>query len=679
MAYVDIIRESIDKQRKYFITECTIGRTSLNTVCIKEKTVSRRHGIIKRVGMDYVIEDCGSKNGIIVNNKRLVPFLSQPLCDGDTILINTTVLVFFSEKPLLQADKKQHESSKTAMNLSTHTVNGLSVIDKIEIENEIEKDDRKNHIAAQTTIDALFSDFDIDKQQHDQRLQKIVNRFSAMMQISTNLCNITQSDILFEKILNNIFQIFPHADRSCILSYDFHTKSITPVAARKKTETENAAENFKISQTIIAAVVKHKRSILVANTSEDKQFAQLSSVIDYMIHSLMYVPIIFKEEILGIITMDTVSAVHVFNRDDLAVLTAIAAQVAIALKNVTLLQQVQKETQYRSHLSRYLSPPIVDGILNGKIPLRLGGEKKYGTVLFCDIIGFSDMAHRMAACEVIDTLNHYYKIITDIIIRNKGTLHKFEGDMIMAFWNVLIDDSDAEMHAVCTGLQMQNAVWLFNQMHLLDGCTPIYSGVGCNTGSFAGGNIGGNDRIEYTVIGDTINIAKRIETLSGRWQVFVSESTFAALKDCSIAIELPPAQIKGKAARIPVFSIRGLQLAPHSLLLCIPVLLSDHMNNFCHQGLITGCTQKGTSVLLELCCTMTLHEKETVRGRFHLQEILISACFEAVVVSIAQDSNSSSHIRAFCVLGTSDERITDFFCPGFLGKSDKDWRLMNRE
>ena len=302
-----------------------------------------------------------------------------------------------------------------------------------------------------------------------------------MVKISNVLGTVTESEALLEKIMSSIFDIFPQADRSFIMLNREDDGKLKPVAGHRRDQGLLADEDFEVSQTILNRVVENKQSILSTNALQDDRFAGGQSIADFSIRSLMYVPFVHKDEILGVITVDTTSADRAFNKDDLEMLTGISAQAAVSLKNVELYKEIQQETQSRTQLSRYLSPDIVEGILAGTIPLRLGGEEKYGTVLFCDIIGFTSMSESMSAVDVINKLNRYFLLVTDVVTRNSGTLHKFEGDMVMAFWNVMFGDENAECNAVRTGIEMQLAVWQFgleleaedipsNDIGLGDGC-----------------------------------------------------------------------------------------------------------------------------------------------------------------------------------------------------------------
>lgn len=671
MAIIEFIGDTMPEKRKQFTQECTIGRTPDNDICIRENDVSRRHAVIRLAGDYYVIEDLGSKNGVLVNDKQLESFVSQPLYNGDIIGISSAAMIFYSEGKNPPTGGKLLEEEiqdEVTQYSSADVVGGFTVIMKREEAPVFPK---------HATIDATMSMLELDREED---LRAAVERFRAMVKVSVELGTEIKTDILLQKIMDSIFDIFPQADRSFIMLCDSEDGEMKPVAARRCNAEEGCEEDFEVSQTIINSVIQNKQSVLSSNALQDDRFTGGRSIADFSIQSLMYVPFIHKDEILGIITVDTTSKEHAFNKDDLAMLTGIAAEAAIALKNVQLYNEVEKETQLRTHLSRYLSPDIVEGVLEGTIPLRLGGEEKYGTVLFSDIVGFTSMSENMTALEVVERLNRYFLLVTEIVTRNRGTLHKFEGDMVMAFWNVMFEDENAEMNAVRTGLEMQLAVWLFGLELEAEGQKPIYLGVGCNTGSFAGGNIGGKDKMEYTVIGDNINAGKRIESLSGRWQLFIAESTYDPLKDKAIAIGLPPTKVKGKEQPIKAFSIRGIQVSDNEMLLTIPVLIRGEEGEFNVRGMLFRSTF-GDSFMLSLYSCIALHEQEELMLKFDIPETDLAFILKGRVASTGEKRIHDNHLCSEIVVSNiqaNDKIAAEFFKPGFVIETSKNWEQLKR-
>ncbi|MBN2713402.1 MAG: FHA domain-containing protein, partial [Planctomycetes bacterium] len=545
MAYLEIVEGLSQESSVECVGEVSMGRAPSNRLCIPDSRASRKHAQIREENGGFFLSDNGSANGTFLNRGRINPEIPHPLKNGDEIVICGTRMIF-------RDDTNQNNAQPAASKGKPITENSMLSI--------VMTDKDKGPAAVNVSMDASISMVDIreEEKSSEKGLLEAVKRLQAMVKVSADLGAITGRDKLLNMIMDNIFDVFPQADRSFILLKDYESGQMVPIVGKSRQEKIGQQDEFPISKTIIKAVIEEKRSILSNDAQDDDRFSAQQSIVDLSIRALMCAPFIYKDEILGIINVDTMSRMDSFDSDDLAMLTGIAAQAAIAIKNTHLLQDIEKETQTRAQLSRYISPDVVEGVLDGSIPLQLGADKKKGTVFFCDIVGFTAMSEKMTAMEVVDKLNRYFCVTTEIVTRNKGTLHKFGGDMIMAFWNVLLPDERAEYNSVMTSLEMQNAVWAFDQDLISQDQRPIYLGIGVNTGEFAGGNIGG-DRIEYTIIGDNVNLGQRIESMAGRWQVFVSESTYLPIKDECIAVGLPPVMVKGKSQPIKIYSIRGVE------------------------------------------------------------------------------------------------------------------------
>jgi class 3 adenylate cyclase len=391
----------------------------------------------------------------------------------------------------------------------------------------------------------------------------------------------------------------------------------------------------------------------------------------------MCAPFICKDELLGIISLDTMSSLHSFSAEDLAMLTSIAGQAAIAIKNAHLFVAVEKETRVRATLSRYLSKDVVEGVIDGTIPLQLGGEKKYGTVFFCDIVGFTRIAENLSAVEVVEKLNRYFAITTEIITRNRGTLHKFGGDMIMAFWNVMFSDEHAQIKAIRASVEMQSAVWKFDNELTAAGQAPLFLGIGCNTGDFAGGNVGGEERMEYTVIGDNVNLAQRIESLASRWQVFTAESTYAPAASQCCAVKLPLAHVKGKSVPIQIFSIRGIQSDPGKMLLTVPVNISADEGRIAGPGMLMHYSNGDSTLLLNLPHAGGLLRSATLSMEFDLPELTDTLRLSGTIKSIDSSGKSSSGAAVVLENLTGKEAMA-FLKPGCCIESGKTWDEMKR-
>ncbi|MCX7727102.1 MAG: FHA domain-containing protein, partial [Chitinispirillaceae bacterium] len=458
MAYL-FIKEGELSGTKFFLDEnrVTIGRNNTNKLFINDLSVSRQHAEIRINEGKYEIIDVGSANGTFVNGERLYKNVPHILYDGDEIAIGNNTIIFYTE-----------EGRKSTSKRATKEETKVSVI--------VTDEEHQGIVSA--TIDASKALLYDTATKTPENLISIVNRLQSMIDISLDLVTIFQPEELAEKIMAHIFDVFPKADRAFIVVWDKKKAELKPLAAQSRIGMKGKGNSFPVSRTILNTVIEKRQSIMLSDALSDSRFSSQKSIVDLSIRSLMCAPFICKDEILGVIGVDTMTRQKAFTEEDLLMLTGIASQAAIALKNAELYSALEKETKIRTQLSRYLSSDIVEGIIKGNISLKLGGEKKYGTIIFCDIVGFTTLAENLSAVDVVEKLNRYYSVVTDIVKKYKGTLHKFAGDMIMAFWNVMVPDKEASTSAIKCSLEMQNEVFLFNIALAYESQRPIYLGIG---------------------------------------------------------------------------------------------------------------------------------------------------------------------------------------------------------
>jgi adenylate cyclase len=207
---------------------------------------------------------------------------------------------------------------------------------------------------------------------------------------------------------------------------------------------------------------------------------------------------------------------------------------------------------------RYVSTQVVARLIQTPSLLHLGGTKKRLTILFSDIRGFTAMSEQMDPAEVSRLLNEYFKEMTALIFKYDGTLDKFIGDAILVFFGDPIPYTDHARRAVEMALEMQEAVKRLNQKWLGEGGRPITVGIGINTGTVIVGNMGSEEYVDYTVIGDEVNLACRLEENAKGGQILITQNTYAEIKGEVKARPLEALSVKGKSQPIPVYEVLGL-------------------------------------------------------------------------------------------------------------------------
>jgi len=207
-------------------------------------------------------------------------------------------------------------------------------------------------------------------------------------------------------------------------------------------------------------------------------------------------------------------------------------------------------------LSKYLSPTVTKHLVeSGVNPTAEVGKWKEISILFSDIRGFTTLSEGMSPDFLVRILNEYLGDMTDIIFDHEGTLDKFIGDAVMAFWGAPLDDAQHAQKAVSTALHMIRALENFNTRNKQNTYPELKVGIGVHTGKAIVGNIGSNKRLDYTIIGDNVNLASRLEGLTKEYHVplLISGSTYELVKDYFICRPLDVVVAKGKTQSVPLF------------------------------------------------------------------------------------------------------------------------------
>jgi len=224
------------------------------------------------------------------------------------------------------------------------------------------------------------------------------------------------------------------------------------------------------------------------------------------------------------------------------------------LLNYRLTETRQREI--REAFSRYMSPEYVEQLAQNPEKLKLGGEIKEITVMFCDIRGFTTLSEGLTSEQLGILINEFLTPMTDIIMAHKGTIDKYIGDCIMAFWNAPLDDPLHAKNAVAAAQAMRLKLVELNEAWEAEGRLALHVGIGVNTGECSVGNFGSHQRFNYSLLGDPVNLSSRLEGLTKQYGVdlIIGEDTAALLDDPGL-IELDLVAVKGKSRAVRIFTL----------------------------------------------------------------------------------------------------------------------------
>lgn len=227
-------------------------------------------------------------------------------------------------------------------------------------------------------------------------------------------------------------------------------------------------------------------------------------------------------------------------------------------ESITLMEKGLKERErLKTGVSRYVSAPVLEQILNSDSLTNLEGKRRKVTILFSDIRHFTLLAEQLAPEQVVSLLNEYFEVMLEPIFRNYGMLDKYIGDGIMAEFGALLEDVDQELHAVKAAVEMQEALQKLCQKWEREGKPGFKMGIGIHTGQAIVGNVGSEQRMEYTAIGDAVNVASRLEHANKtlNTSILISEETQKGLHGHFPLKNLGPVLLPGRAEPIVVYTI----------------------------------------------------------------------------------------------------------------------------
>jgi adenylate cyclase len=303
---------------------------------------------------------------------------------------------------------------------------------------------------------------------------------------------------------------------------------------------------------------------MTSNALEDARLLGGKSIAIHGIRSAMCVPLWNRQHVIGAVQVDSPIHIGRFTEEDLDLLTALANFAAVAIERAQLAEKIEQERKIRSKMERYHSPAVIDEIVKGVISAdesEIRGADV--SILFADICGFTTVSETKKPEEVAEFLSHFFSCAVESIFAYGGTLDKFIGDAVMAFFGAPIPQDDHADRAVLCGLMMQRLVSEWNAEREKSSLPPVRIRVGINSGPAVVGNVGTEKRVDYTVLGSAVNIASRLESgVAKPGQVVVSNNTLERIMGSFQTEPLGEFVLKGLQQKMPVFAVLGSAAAP---------------------------------------------------------------------------------------------------------------------
>ncbi|MEW6670254.1 MAG: adenylate/guanylate cyclase domain-containing protein [Thermodesulfobacteriota bacterium] len=238
-------------------------------------------------------------------------------------------------------------------------------------------------------------------------------------------------------------------------------------------------------------------------------------------------------------------------------------QLLVYAKELSLsYENIKREETIRSRLSRYIEKSLVEKLINSESSVLIDNQRKDVTVLFADIRSFTTLAEKLPAEDVVAILNQFFEIMVDIVFRNRGVLDKFIGDQLMAVFGLIGAERNAPADAVAAALEMQAAAMELMRQRSRQNLSVFEIGIGINTGSAIVGNVGSQNRLDYTVIGDCVNVAARLEEMAKGGEIITGEETYLRTRDRFAFDQKGEARLKNKSEPVAYYRVTGQQARP---------------------------------------------------------------------------------------------------------------------
>ena len=529
---------------------CTLGRAPDNTVVLDDPRASRYHAHIKS-GEDgsFTLVDGAMINGELRRSANKVfvnggAHYEYQLKNGDRITIGASTLRF--EQPAEERTTDVRYDDKPL----GHTQLVVSANDVMQTVLHSKPPEGVATSATSPARDKVL-----------EALQRKANILSALYEMSKTLGSVFDLEAIFAKATDVIFRSTP-ADRVvALLAEGNGTENpedvkLNPIAMRARDESlNNHARKLSIGRTITRKVMKDRVALLSQDAASDEEFAGVDSIVSQGVRSTICAPLVGESRVHGAIYADRLDPFAAFKPDDLELISAVAAQTAIAVENARAHERLAREEVARANYSRFLPEYVVKQMLENPESFKLGGVNQTITILFADIRGFTRISEHAPPERIVGLLNRYFSAMTDIIFAHGGTLDKYLGDGLMALFGAPTTTPEDAANALNAAVAMQRRLLGINIELRQEGLSEVGVGIGLHTGEVTVGYIGSERRSEYTAIGDSVNTASRLESNAKGGEILISDATAKAARSRYKLQPREPITVKNREQPVTLWEV----------------------------------------------------------------------------------------------------------------------------
>jgi len=521
--------------------DMTVGRTEGNDLVINHPSVSRKHARFEIRDSRWWIIDLKSTNGVKVNGNLIT---EAQVTAADKILIGS---VQVEVKALPSVDFSADSMFDNPSGTVIRRISDFNSEFGLDLAELAEQPSLRPPSEAGLPQPAAVT------------REKI---FQVLVQVAKALLQSEDLHSLLDTVMDMIFRYLP-VERGLIILFD---ENGNPVPKLTKFIDGADAQDIPISRTILKMVAEQQVALMTSNALEDARLLGGKSIAIHGIRSAMCVPLWNKQRVIGAVQVDSPIHIGRFTEEDLDLLTALANFAAVAVERAQLSEKIEQERKIRAKMERYHSPAVIDEIVKGVISTdETEIRSAEVSIMFADISAFTTVSETKKPEEVAEFLSHFFSCAVESIFTYGGTLDKFIGDAVMAFFGAPIPQDDHADRAILAGLMMQRLVGDWNAERAKQDLPPVLIRIGINSGPAVVGNVGTEKRVDYTVLGSAVNIASRLESgVAKPGQLVISNNTLERAIGSFKVEPLGEFALKGLQQKMPAYAVLSAAEVPRT-------------------------------------------------------------------------------------------------------------------
>lgn len=524
-----------------------LGRSLGCEVLLDDGSVSRRHAAVEPDDSipgepGWRIRDLGSTNGVVVDGARVQ---SARLAPGQRLQVGIFTL----------------EVERPAARLPTSGIRATLVRPVREVSALWSPEALSGAVPIPIPSEEPAETPPDKRRELDRAYDNRV--FVFLMRLATQLLEATDVSGVLERAVAIAFEALPARRAFALLTGE--DGELTCELARYGEEVIHRPEaEPPLSKSILRAVMDERMALVTDDAQSDDRWAATGeSILLHRIRSVLCAPLWSGERILGVLQLDTAFRAGAFTERDLELFTAIANYAAVAIERIRYAREVEREVARRSRLERYHSPAVVEAVLareayrdDGSESDGRGLESAVVTVLFLDLVGFTPFVESAGPERVVELLNATFERAVEAVFEAGGTLDKFLGDGMMAFFGAPVPQEDHAHRAVLAAVEIQRRMSALERERRAAGRPALAVRIALHSGRVMVGDVGSHSRVDYTVLGDAVNVAARLEAfVAGPGEIVLGDATAELLPEGVDLEPLGEMALKGLERKVTAYRV----------------------------------------------------------------------------------------------------------------------------